>query len=115
MGDAGYTKDPCTGQGITDTFASADLLPSAVDDALRGRRGWTEALCDYQRQRDTAAMPMYEFTYEQSSMQPPPPVMAEALAALADDPAETDRFFGVFAGTVPVSDVFGAPEPAAVV
>jgi len=55
-------KDPCTGQGITDTFASADLLPSAVDDALRGRRGWTEALCDYQGQRDTAAMPMYEFT-----------------------------------------------------
>ncbi len=55
---------------------------------------------------------MYEFTYEQSAMQPPPPAMAEALAALADDPAGTERFFGVFAGTVRLSDVFGARDPA---
>ncbi len=112
VGDAGYVKDPCTAQGITDAFSSAELLAVAVDDALHGRRGWTEALSDYHRQRDEAAMPMYEFTYEQSSMQPPPPAVAEALGALADDPAATERFFGVFAGTVPVHEFFGTPEPA---
>jgi hypothetical protein len=37
------------------------------------------------------------------------------LAALRDDQAGTDRFFGVFAGTVPVSHLLGAPEPAAAV
>jgi hypothetical protein len=57
-------------------------------------------------------MPMYEFTYAQSSLEPPPPPMQELLVALTDDPASTDRFFGVFAGTVPVQDFFGAPVPA---
>jgi flavin-dependent dehydrogenase len=112
VGDAGYVKDPCTAQGITDAFSSADLLAAAVDDALRGRRPWTEARSDYRRRRDEAAMPMYEFTYQQSSMEPPPPAVAEALAALAGDPAATERFFGVFAGTVPVSEFSGAPDPA---
>jgi len=111
VGDAGYVKDPCTAQGITDAFSSAELLADAVDDALGGRRGWDDALAGYQRRRDEAAMPMYEFTYAQSSLEPPPPAMAEALAALADDPAGTERFFGVFAGTVPVADLFAA-EPA---
>ena len=107
--------DPCTAQGITDAFSSAGLLATAVDDALRGHRGWDEALACYQPPPDEAAMPMYEFTYAQSSLEPPPPQQLEQLAALADDPAGTERFFGVFAGTVPVQDVFGLPEPAAAV
>jgi hypothetical protein len=80
-----------------------------VDDALCGRRTWDDALADYERRRNGDAMPMYEFTYAQSSLEPPPPPMLELLAALSDDPAGTDRFFGVFAGTVPVEDFFGAP------
>ena len=112
VGDAGYVKDPCTAQGITDAFASAELVADAVDDALCGRRPWHEALADYERQRNEAAMPMYEFTYAQASLEPPPPPLQDLLAALQDDPAGTDRFFGVFAGTVPVADFFGAPLPA---
>ncbi|MCV2487759.1 NAD(P)/FAD-dependent oxidoreductase [Geodermatophilus sp. YIM 151500] len=112
VGDAGYVKDPCTAQGITDAFSSAELLAEAVDDALRGRRGWGEALSGYQRRRDEAAMPMYEFTYAQSSLEPPPPEMRELLASLAGDPDAASGFFGVFAGTVPVQALFGAPEPA---
>jgi flavin-dependent dehydrogenase len=111
VGDAGFTKDPCTAQGITDAFSSAELLATAVDDALRGRRGWPEALADYQRRRDEAAMPMYEFTYAQSSLERPPPALTEELTALAADPVATERFFGVFAGTVPVQEFFGSPEP----
>jgi 2-polyprenyl-6-methoxyphenol hydroxylase-like FAD-dependent oxidoreductase len=112
VGDAGYVKDPCTAQGITDAFASAELVADAVDDALSGRRPWDDALADYERRRNEAAMPMYEFTYEQSSLEPPPPPLEDLLAALVDDPAGTDRFFGVFAGTVPVQDLFGAPATA---
>jgi 2-polyprenyl-6-methoxyphenol hydroxylase-like FAD-dependent oxidoreductase len=113
VGDAGYLKDPCTAQGMTDAFSSAELLATAVDDALRGRRGWAEALSGYQRQRDAAAGEMYEFTYAQSSLEPPPPEMAAALAALADDPVATERFFGVFGGTVPASELLGGLAPTA--
>jgi hypothetical protein len=56
-------------------------------------------------------MPMYEFTYAQSSLEPAPPPLQNLLATLLDDPAGTDRFFGVFAGTVPIADFFGAPAP----
>jgi hypothetical protein len=97
---------------MTDAFSSAELLAAAVDDALRGRRGWAEALSGYQRQRDAAAGEMYEFTYAQSSLEPPPPEMAAALAALAGDPVATERFFGVFGGTVPASELLGGhPVP----
>jgi 2-polyprenyl-6-methoxyphenol hydroxylase-like FAD-dependent oxidoreductase len=112
VGDAGYVKDPCTAQGITDAFASAELVAEAVDDALCGRLPWSDALAGYERRRNEAAMPMYEFTYEQSSLEPPPPPLQDMLAALRDDPAGTDRFFGVFAGTVPVADLFAVPATA---
>jgi flavin-dependent dehydrogenase len=112
VGDAGYVKDPCTAQGITDAFTSAQLVADAVDDALCARRPWDEALADYERRRNEAALPMYEFTYAQSSLEPAPPPLQGLLAALADDPAGADRFFGVFAGTVPVADFFGVPAPA---
>jgi 2-polyprenyl-6-methoxyphenol hydroxylase-like FAD-dependent oxidoreductase len=102
-------KDPCTAQGITDAFSSAELVAEAVDDVLCGRRPWDDALADYERRRNEAAMPMYEFTYAQSSLEPPPPPLEQLLGALVDDPAGTERFFGVFAGTVPVEDFFGAP------
>ena len=115
VGDAGYVKDPCTAQGITDAFGSAELVADAVDDALCGRRAWDEALAAYERRRNETAMPMYEFTFAQASLEPAPPPLQDMLAALRDDQAGTDRFFGVFAGTVPVSDLFGAPEPAAAV
>lgn len=115
VGDAGYVKDPCTAQGITDAFASAELVADAVDDALCGRRAWDAALADYERRRNETALPMYEFTFAQASLEPAPPPLQDMLAALRDDQAGTDRFFGVFAGTVPVSHLLGAPEPAAAV
>jgi 2-polyprenyl-6-methoxyphenol hydroxylase-like FAD-dependent oxidoreductase len=112
VGDAGLVEDPCTAQGITEAFSQAELLAGAVDDALCGRRSWDDALSDYGRWRDEAAMPMYEFTYAQSSLEPPPPPMQDLLASLQGDPVGTDRFFGVFAGTVGVQDFFGEPAAA---
>lgn len=38
VGDAGYLKDPCTAEGITDAFHGAELLAAAIDDGLGGRR-----------------------------------------------------------------------------
>jgi flavin-dependent dehydrogenase len=113
VGDAGYLKDPCTAQGITDAFHHAELLAEALDAGLRGERALDQALAGYQRRRDAAVRPMYEFTCARAGLQPAPPQTQALLGALRDDPTATERFFGVFAGTVPVEDFFPAASPAA--
>jgi flavin-dependent dehydrogenase len=113
VGDAGYLKDPCTAQGITDAFHHAELLAEALDDGLRGRRPFGDALADYERQRNAAVMPMYEFTYATSALEPPTPQEAELFEAMRDDPALTERFLGLFAGTVAPQDFFASLEAAA--
>lgn len=115
VGDAGYVKDPCTAQGITDAFRHAELLAGAVDTGLRDPRAMPAALAAYQRRRDDAVAAMYEFTWQRAALEPPTPQMQHLLLALRDDPARTQRFFGVFTGSVSVTDFFGAPadRPAA--
>jgi flavin-dependent dehydrogenase len=113
VGDAGYLKDPCTAQGITDAFLHGELLADALDDGLRRRRPFGDALADYERQRNTAAMPMYEFTYATSALEPPTAQQIQLFDAMRSDSALTGRFFGVFAGTVAVQDFFASLSTAA--
>jgi 2-polyprenyl-6-methoxyphenol hydroxylase-like FAD-dependent oxidoreductase len=98
---------------MTDAFQHAELLAEAVDAGLRDRAAMAGALAEYQRRRDAAVLPMYEFTCARAGLEPPSPQMLELLGALRDDPDRTARFLGVFAGTVPVQEFFGAPAPAA--
>ncbi len=112
VGDAGYHKDPITAQGISDAFRDAELLAGAIDDGLAGRRPLDDALAGYERARNEAALPLYEFTHDLAGLEPPGPEMQALFGALRDDPERTSRFFGVVAGTVPVADFF-APEGAA--
>jgi flavin-dependent dehydrogenase len=109
VGDAGYHKDPCTAQGITDAFRDAELLTEAIDAGFSGRRDLEPGLADYQRLRDEEVTPLYGFTCQLASFQPPPPEMQQLFAALANNQAETDRFFGAIAGTVSLPSFF-APE-----
>jgi len=109
VGDAGYLKDPCTAEGITDAFHSAELLAQAIDSGLGGRRPLDAALEDYERQRNQAAFPLYEFTCQLATLAPPPPEMQQLLSALTGNQEQTNRFFGLFAQTVSVPDFF-SPE-----
>jgi 2-polyprenyl-6-methoxyphenol hydroxylase-like FAD-dependent oxidoreductase len=109
VGDAGYHKDPITAQGITDAFRDAEATAAAVDDGLAGRLPITEALARRERARDAAALPMYEFTCDLASLQPPPPEQQELLAATQGNPDAMDDFVSVVAGTVPVAEFF-APD-----
>ncbi len=115
VGDAGYHKDPCTAQGITDAFRDAELLAGAVDAGLSERRPWEEALADYERERNDAALAMYEFTCAMASFDPPTPEMQQLFGALHTNQAQTDRFLGVFAGTVPVQEFFAPGNLEAIV
>lgn len=106
VGDAGYTKDPITAQGISDAFRDAELCAIALDDVFRGRRSFEDALSGYQMTRDAAALPIYEFTTQLATLAPPPPDVAQLLAAVARDQDAMDMFAGVVAGTVSPAEFF---------
>jgi flavin-dependent dehydrogenase len=106
VGDAGYHKDPYLAQGITDAFRDAELLSEAIDAGLSGRRRLAEALGDYERLRNEKSLPSYELNYQFASLTPPSPEMQQLLSALRGNQAETNRFFGALAGTVPIPEFF---------
>ena len=113
MGDAGYHKDPLTAQGIGDAFRDAELLAGAIDEGVRGHRPLDDALADYERRRNEAALPLYDFTHELAALEPPTPDMQALFGALRDAPEQTSRFFGVIAGTVPMAEFFARDDVAA--
>jgi 2-polyprenyl-6-methoxyphenol hydroxylase-like FAD-dependent oxidoreductase len=108
-GDAAHHKDPISAQGMTDAFRDADSLAGAVDAGFSGRRPLEEALACHQAERDAAVLPLYEFTCDLARLAPPSPQRQALYDALRDNQPETDRFFGVLAGTVPAREFFG-PE-----
>jgi hypothetical protein len=83
--------------------------PEAVDDALAGRHSITEALATYHSRRDQASKPIYEFACQLAPFAPPSPEMIRLFAALASNPAEINRFLGLFAQTVSPVEFF-APD-----
>jgi 2-polyprenyl-6-methoxyphenol hydroxylase-like FAD-dependent oxidoreductase len=106
VGDAGLVMDPITGQGIGDALRDAELLAEAAEAGLGGRRPLEAALAGYERARDRAALPMYQFTGQLASFAPPTAEQEALFAAVAADQAETERFFGVMTGAVPLADYF---------
>jgi 2-polyprenyl-6-methoxyphenol hydroxylase-like FAD-dependent oxidoreductase len=113
VGDAGYNKDPITAQGILDAFADAEACAAALDDTFSGRRPFTEAMSAYQAARDARALPIYEFTAELASLEPPPPEMQQLLAALATNPDGMSAFVSVVAGTMSPTEFFDPAHLAA--
>jgi hypothetical protein len=77
--DAGYNKDFITTQGIQDAFRDAELCATALDQTLSGARPFDVAMRDYQSVRDEHVLPLYEFTAELASLEPPPPELEQLL------------------------------------
>jgi flavin-dependent dehydrogenase len=107
VGDAGYLRDAVTGQGITDAFRDADLLADAIDAALGGIHPLEVAPALYERCRNEAVMPMYEFTYDLARLVPPTEQQQALFGALRDNQAQIERFLGTIAGTVAIPEFFG--------
>jgi 2-polyprenyl-6-methoxyphenol hydroxylase-like FAD-dependent oxidoreductase len=109
VGDAGYNKDPITAQGITDAFRDAELCATAVDQAFTGIRSFDDAMSEYQRRRDQQALPMYEFTCQLATLEPPPPQMQQLFGAIHGNQSAMDGFVKVNAGTISPAEFF-SPE-----
>ena len=106
VGDAGYTKDPITAQGISDAFRSAELCAAALHETFSGARPFDDAMGDYQRRRDAHAMPIYDFTTQLATLEPPPPEMQQLLGAVHGNQEAMDAFASVTAGTVSPIEFF---------
>jgi 2-polyprenyl-6-methoxyphenol hydroxylase-like FAD-dependent oxidoreductase len=112
VGDAGYNKDPITAQGISDAFRDAERCATALDQAFNGDRPFDDAMAEYQRVRDERVLPMYEFTCELATLEPPPPQMQQLLGAIQGNQKAMDGFAQMNAGTISPAD-FGAVVAAA--
>jgi 2-polyprenyl-6-methoxyphenol hydroxylase-like FAD-dependent oxidoreductase len=112
VGDAGYNKDFITAQGISDAFRDAELCATALDAWLSGARPFDEAMADYQSTRDAHVLPMYGFTADLASLEPPPPELQQVLAAAAGNREAMDGFARVNAGVTSPAEYFSEENVA---
>jgi 2-polyprenyl-6-methoxyphenol hydroxylase-like FAD-dependent oxidoreductase len=106
VGDAGYNKDPITAQGISDAFRDAERCTTALDDAFSGKVTFEDAMSAYQQTRDAGALPIYDFTAQLATLEPPPPEMQQLLATVHGNREAMDSFVSVTAGTVSPVEFF---------
>ncbi len=106
VGDAGYNKDFITAQGIQDAFRDAERCTAAIDEWLLGTRTFDAAMAGYQSARDQHVLPLYEFTAQLASQEPPPPEMRQLLGAVHGNPDAMNGFAQVTAGVVSPAEFF---------
>jgi 2-polyprenyl-6-methoxyphenol hydroxylase-like FAD-dependent oxidoreductase len=104
-GDAGHHKDPSTGMGMSDAFASAQLLADAIDSGLSGHQPIDDALSDYQEKRDALTRNGFELTLSTARLAPLSPGREAFYRAAADQPEEICRIFGVLGGSLPMGEL----------
>ena len=107
-----YNKDFITAQGIQDAFRDAERCVRALDEAYSGRRPFQEAMADYQAARDEHVLPMYEFTAEFASLEPPPPELQQLLQAAHGNQEAMDGFARVNAGVTSPGVLLRGERPA---
>jgi 2-polyprenyl-6-methoxyphenol hydroxylase-like FAD-dependent oxidoreductase len=106
VGDAGYNKDFITAQGISDAFRDAELCSSALDASLSGARAFDAAMGEYQQTRDEHVMPMFEFTCQLATLEPPPPELQQLLGAVHGNQEAMDGFARVNSGVTSPAEFF---------
>ena len=106
VGDAGYSKDPITAQGIPDAFRDAERCATALDAVLSGRKPFDDAMSTYQIERDTHAGPIYDFTTQLATLETPPEPFQHLLGAIHGNQEAMDEFVSLTSGTVSPVDFF---------
>jgi 2-polyprenyl-6-methoxyphenol hydroxylase-like FAD-dependent oxidoreductase len=109
VGDAGYNKDPITAQGIADAFIDSENLVEALDAGFSGQRPLEDALAEYQTARDDRVRPLYHFTTELATLEPPPEPIQQLFGALHGNQEATNQFYSAITGSLPLPE-FMAPE-----
>lgn len=106
IGDAGYSKDPITAQGISNAFRDAEAMSAALDSVFIGTRTFDDAMHDFQATRDAHALPVYEFTTQLATLAPPPPELQQLLGLIAGHEEAMDGFVSVVSGAITAPEFF---------
>ena len=106
VGDAGYSRDFITAQGITDAFLDAEGCAQALDAVLTGVARFDQAMAGHQAARDARARPAYEMTLQIASLQPPEEQMINLLTAMAGHQESMDAFARLNSGVLAPADFF---------
>ena len=109
VGDAGEHMDPCTAQGISAAFQDAETLAHTIHRSLAGGEPMNIALGQYEKTRNASRLPVFDFTCQLASLEPPAREMQQLLAAVHDNPEASRRFVSLIAGTQSFEDFF-APD-----
>jgi 2-polyprenyl-6-methoxyphenol hydroxylase-like FAD-dependent oxidoreductase len=104
VGDAGYNRDPMTAQGISDAFIDAEMIASALSTWLSGSGTFEPLMKDHETARNERVRPMYEFTSELATLEPPPPKLQALFGALRHNQDATDAFLSAITGAIPLPD-----------
>jgi 2-polyprenyl-6-methoxyphenol hydroxylase-like FAD-dependent oxidoreductase len=106
IGDAAYNKDPITAQGIIDAFHDAESVSAALLETWSGARTFEAALSAHHTARDARIMPIYEFTAQLATMEPPPAELQQLLGQIHGNQAAMDAFVSINASTVSPAQFF---------
>jgi 2-polyprenyl-6-methoxyphenol hydroxylase-like FAD-dependent oxidoreductase len=109
VGDAGFTKDPITAQGISNAFVDAERVANGLHAVWANGASFDEQMAGYQAERDDTTLPTYEFTIQMATLEPPPAEVQQLLAAIAGNQPAMDDYVSVLAGTMSPLEFF-APE-----
>jgi flavin-dependent dehydrogenase len=94
VGDAGFFKDPIVGHGIADAFIWAEVLGDAIVKGLDG--GTVDAeIAAYCALRDREAGPGFNLAVSAAHLRPITALNEGFMRAVAADPVEAGRYFGV--------------------
>ena len=91
----------------------AELCVAALDRAFNDAQTFDDAMAAYQAERDTHSIPLYEFTTQLATLEPPPPEMQQLLATIHGNQPAMDAFVSVTAGTLSPIEFFDPANIAA--
>ena len=106
VGDAGYNNDPITAKGITDAFLDAERCVGAIDTWLGDGKSFEDAMAAWHQARDAKALPIYEFTSQMATLEPPPPELQQLLGAVQGNQEAMDDFVSVISGALSPGEFF---------
>jgi 2-polyprenyl-6-methoxyphenol hydroxylase-like FAD-dependent oxidoreductase len=106
VGDAGYNRDFITAMGIMDAFLSAEQCAEALSRSWSGTDSYDAAMGKYQQDRDRRVTPIFHFTCQLATCEPPPPEVQKIFAACAGNREAEDAFARMNGGVLSPADFF---------
>ena len=102
----GTTRTSSPRRGSWTRSGTPSCARPRCDQSFSGARSFDEAMAGYQATRDEQVLPMFEFTCQLATLEPPPPDLQQLLAAAHGNQEAMDAFARVNAGVTSPAEFF---------